>query len=203
MDPFRILSRPVPVRWAGWRSDTLALQQAGWQLSVWEDMAYGRMQLAMKHETLQLRGLSHKLDWDHNLTRIGGPHYHNDFEDRPFEIGFMASQIMQRVVGAGMEWTHFRPIDAQPQLCTSEIRTLDDLAHFAVPLVRTQEVIVADESVEELMQRILAKQQPLRERYFEQQVRDAEGLTTAGKLLLPRPKVHAQIITLDNYRSAA
>ena len=76
----------------------------------------------------------------------------------------------------------------------TEVRSLDDLAHFAVPLTRTNEIILPEENVDELLQRILALQQPGRTEHFRQQLREnREGMRLDA---VPRQKFHAQILSI-------
>jgi hypothetical protein len=85
----------------------------------------------------------------------------------------------------------FKDIDAQPTISHSKITKLEDLAHFAAPLVRCNEIIIPEESVSTLMERILTLQQPARTERLKEQLRSPEGLAA-----VPQQKFHAQILSL-------
>jgi hypothetical protein len=89
-----------------------------------------------------------------------------------------------------IDWS-FKDIDAQPTFTANKITKLEDLAHFATPLVRCNEVIIPEESVGTLMDRILELQQPARTERLREELRDPSGLVAA-----PQMKFHAQILSI-------
>jgi hypothetical protein len=60
-----------------------------------------------------------------------------------------------------VDWS-FNAIDATPSFTERRISRVEDLAHFAAPLVKTREIIIPQDSVPELLERILKLQQPAR-----------------------------------------
>jgi hypothetical protein len=91
-----------------------------------------------------------------------------------------------------IDWA-FQPIDATPTLGTTKVSRMEDLVHFAAPLVRCNEVIIPEESVPELLDRILKLQQPARTERIREQMRNPEGMVIDA---IPKQKFHAQIISL-------
>lgn len=181
-----ILSRPLEVEWAGMRSDTFRLQQAGWQISADQRYYDGRMALMMMHPGCNMRAMSQTIDFDYMRSRED---WHRYLPTIRFHMQHMAHDI--RVHAAGkIDWD-FQAIDAKPCLTTHTIHRIEDLAHFATPLVRCNEVIIPEESVPKLMERILELQQPARTDRIKAQMRNPEGYTTA-----PQQKFQAQIISL-------
>jgi hypothetical protein len=183
----RLLSRPLRVHWAGWETDTFRLQKAGWKISAEQDFWQRRMRLAMEHTECQMRGMSPYLDFEYEYA-IRDPRYLND-------IVFHVDHVMGREVRVyehgRIEWA-FQPIDAQPTFTENKISRIEDLAHFAAPLVKTREIIIPQDSVPELLERILKLQQPARtDRIREEYRRSPEGFEVA-----PQQRMEAQIISL-------
>jgi hypothetical protein len=88
--------------------------------------------------------------------------------------------------------TNFAAIDATPQFVTTTIKTLADFAHFGAPLARTQEIILPEENVPELLEKILKLQDPARIERIRRDVRNPEGIMIDA---IPRQKMHAQILS--------
>lgn len=186
----RLLSRPLKVRWAGWESDTLKLQQAGWNISAYEDVACMAMEIAIRNREWGAQGLSQRI---HDFDYYRGARFQDTYHDIPIQFGMRLAQNITVQTDSNhhiRESVPYRAIDAMPQWSERMITKLDDLAHFAsVPLTRTQEIILPDEEdVNTLLERILEKQQGARRRYFEEKVREGDHREV--------PTVHAQIITL-------
>lgn len=185
----RLLSDPVEIYWAGWRSNTQTLQNNGWQLSALEDYAQDAMVIALRHEEWGMEGMTRVLNEWRNRGSIGAPRQH--FLP-PLRVGMRAFAREVRVTLMSSDLRPgFHPIDAQPQFYMGDrIETLGDLAHFATPMARTQELIIpaADPSVDELLARILEKQQPAREDYY----RKVAHLD--GQKVGPQVKFQAQIL---------
>lgn len=180
----RILSRPLKVEWAGWETTTHRLQQAGWKLSAEQDVFQNRMRLAMQHERMSLYGLSRGMDFD----------YQRHAMERGYDFPVIVMQAVGREVfiheAGRIDWS-FNAIDAQPCFTDRKISRIEDFAHFAAPLVRCNEVIIPEESVPDLMERILKLQQPARTNRIKEQMRNPEGYSAQ-----PQQKFQAQIISL-------
>ncbi len=70
---------------------------------------------------------------------------------------------------------------------------LEDQVHFAAsPLVHNNPVMVPEESVAELMERILKLQQPDRTERYRQMIRSPQGYDATS---LPQTEFHAQILS--------
>jgi hypothetical protein len=106
----------------------------------------------------------------------------------------MGTQIYYHIHGK-VDWSTFNPIDAKPQLVTTEVLSLDELVHFAPALVRTKEIILPEESVPELMEKILKLQQPGREAELKRQLNEDRAGQLVGSH--PRQKFHAQILSIE------
>lgn len=184
----RILSRPVKVHWAGWETDTLTLQQNGWELSVDQNIARNEMRMVIRHEQLGFIGQSASLPWDFHSGMMEH-HYLNAYEGRErfFQMRHMGRSIMIHNHGA-MDFSRYSPVDAQPRFTQEAPKELGDLVHFAAPLVRTQALVLPEKTVDQLLADILEAQQDAKTSYFRDMVA-REGDT------LPAHKFHAQIIS--------
>lgn len=182
-DP-RLLSRPLKIYWAGWETTTYELQKCGWSLSAHQDVRGNRLQLAFRQGSLKIEGITSVIPFKYERAL--------DLRDRGYVDSLvltvdrmLGEQVMLRTVGdISALWS---PIDAEPRYTEERIMRLEDLAHFAGPLIRTNEIIVPEESVPKLLERILELQQPARIERIREELRGEKR---------PEQKFHAQIISL-------
>ncbi len=176
----RILSQPVEVHWAGFRSDTLALQREGWSISANQCFHDRTMQIALRHDKAQMRGISYIDEWEYQkfLDRYG--YYPRPV---PLRLESVGREIYSHALTSVRDW-NFQPIDATPMFVETPIKSIDDLVYFAP--VHAKPVIIPPDSVPDLMERILKIQEPMREEYFREQAK------RAGRA----PTMHAQIMSL-------
>ena len=184
----RLLSRPLRVHWAGWETDTYRLQKAGWQISADQDVFGNRMRIAMKHDGFQMRAVSPYI----------GFHYERALRDHDYlgHIGLHVDRAMGRDIMIhehGMVDWNFQAIDAQPTFTESRVSRIEDLAHFAAPLVKTREIIIPQDSVPDLLERILKLQQPARTGRIREEMRKYPEAFEAQQ---PQQRMEAQIISL-------
>lgn len=183
----RLLSRPLQVEWAGWRTDTYRLQACGWQLSADQDVFQNAMRLSMQHEGQQIRAISERISFDYHMAISDTPEYLSRIVIPMHMVG---REVTVHFSGS-IDW-HFKPIDATPSFSTHTISKIEDLCHFAAPLVKTREIIIPQDSVPELLERILKLQQPARtDRVREEYRRHPEAFTAT-----PQQRMEAQIISL-------
>jgi len=178
---YNMLSPPCEVWWAGFRTDTLRLQQAGWQIAV-EELPYdGSIQMILRHTGHRVDALS---------KRVRHDYFHRDFGAQPtFEITNFVAMGQLRFMGKA----HYTQIDAEPQFAMEEPKSIDDLKIFATPLTRTEEIIVEPETVQSLLDRIREMQAPEQAALrAKQRIQYAREEIEAG----PRQKFHAQIISI-------
>lgn len=187
-DRERFLSLPVTLNMAGWTSDTYRLQQAGWSLSADQDMRTMTMQMAMKHEQMGLYGMSAGIPWEFMRD---DPQFLRNVE---LPVRWVGRDIIVQMMGSPD--FNFQPIDAVPQLRVSQRKRLEDFVHFAPALARTNQIIIPEESVEELMDRILKLQQPDRVERFKRLAREAQEEGRRLDIQPAKAKFQAQIISL-------
>lgn len=186
MNRHRLLSRPLKILWAGWESDTYQLQKAGWKLSAYQDIRGNRLQLAFEH--------GHRGQAMRAITSVIPFQYERTIDDVRY-ISDMPSLHVEQAIGGevwitqhgSVDFYHFQAIDAEPRLTARKVTRLEDLAHFASPLIRTNEIIIPEESVPDLLERILKLQQPARTDRIREELRGE---------MRHEQKFHAQIISL-------
>lgn len=181
----RILSRPLRVHWAGWETTTFALQKRGWKLSACQDIRGSRLQMALRHDGMRIEGITAPLDYRYEQAL--------DMRERAYVEnivlhvqGMLGETVMVRSESELPAWS---PIDAEPRYTEARITRLEDFAHFAGPLIRTNEIIIPEESVPELLDRILKLQQPARIDRIREELRGENRR---------EQKFHAQIISLKD-----
>lgn len=166
IDDRRILSRPMGVEWAGWRSDTLRLQQGGWRIAVEFEPYRREYRLAMKHESMRLQAVTSEM-----VIEDFGRHtsLYREAADMPiFRVCAVAPSIQSAVVH-GFNFNRFAEIDATPTFVEQRIQRLEDCNVFSV-LGKTEQVLIdkADMTVvdhlEAIKQLQSEKQRELRQR---------------------------------------
>jgi uncharacterized protein YlbG (UPF0298 family) len=183
----RLLSRPVRLHWAGWTADTYSLQQAGWSISANQDVYRQSMALALRHDQAGMVGMTANVTWDF-MQDSRSAYFMDNPHDLPVRLMARKVEVMHT---RGDEMMQYRPIDALPQLVTSERRSLEDFIHFAPAMTRTQQLIVPEETVDDLMQRIMDMQHTKRVERLRQELGEGERVSFQD-----RQKFHAQIISL-------
>jgi hypothetical protein len=162
----RLLSRPIGIEWAGWRTDTATLGRNGWDIAV--DFRIERMSysLILRHKVMSLYAMTNVIEIQ---DIISSPHY--SAEHMPvFHVVCVAPRIQLHqvpVVGPVL----YREIDPNPQINTSRISSIEDLNIFAQAMPGSKgEVLVdgADMTVVEHLEAIKrlqsAKQKEIRDR---------------------------------------
>ena len=186
----RILSKPMPVHWAGFESTTYRLQQAGWEFSAEQDYASLRTRLLLRHQGMQFHACTQYADTDFFAEQ------HNEaFKGIRFHVNWMTGGTV-RVTDIHDNLTTMRPVDMQPTIIKAQ--NIEDMALFGAPLVRTKEVIVAPDSVPELMDRILELQQPGAQAHYEEVLRQMNqpGSVVQADGVRPQQQFHAQVMSL-------
>ncbi|WP_339084873.1 hypothetical protein [Hyphomicrobium sp. ghe19] len=146
----------------------------------------------LKHDGAQMQAVSQLITWPYREYAMR--HTNMSFRELPpIHFHLIGKSITYHIHGE-VDYSNFNPIDATPQFINREVRKLEDLVHFAPALVRTKEIILPEESVPELMERILKLQQPGREAELKRQLQaDREGQIAGTH---PRQKFHAQILSI-------
>lgn len=182
-------SQPWKLHFAGWETDTYRLQQNGWQLSAVQDPYYDAIQIAFQHPEYRIRGVSNKVrHWDaREVMSVGG------LRDGPRYIetaAHLASDFISHAAFVA-PMDRFRPIDAEPQLMDMRSMMSQNMV-FAPNLARTQEIIVPEQSVDDLLNMMLDRQAANRAELIRKRVREQGQQVDFN----PRTHVHAQIVSI-------
>lgn len=174
----KFLSSPkMEICWAGFKSDTYSLQQAGWQLSIEENILrvnqYCKtLRLAIKHPQLNVYGISQGINIspkEFSFLRDGYFNAENNEEafvhyclkiEKRLDIQHLTSRMS--VVLRYEDIKNFKPIDAKPQFqFFDEYIPVEKLNIFRpIGNSETKNIIVPKHSVPELLDLILEKQDP-------------------------------------------
>ena len=159
----RILSRPVPVHWAGWETDTLRLQRAGWQLAVEFEPTRDMYSLMLKHPEMNMMALTSAIRLDHGLSMLDN-YRSRGYSDPatgvnatvPFNVVKVAPQFENVRIQSTGTWKNFQLIDAEPQMVDTIIERPEDLNIFALAMTQAEQVAIdqADMSVVEHLEAI-------------------------------------------------
>src|SRR5262245_53145265 len=105
----RVLSRPMGVHWAGWRTDTFALQSSGWSIAVDHDAYRNQYRLALRHRSMTLYAITNALTVERMRADVWME------QDLPvFQVQHVAASIEVIRMNAGFDFANFQPIDATP-----------------------------------------------------------------------------------------
>lgn len=174
----------MEVQWAGWSTTTYRLQQAGWDISAEQDIREASLRIAFRHAPQKLYAMTSKIDFDY-YSRFDSPE--TSKYTAPLQIQFMASDV--RVIIQEPTMAGFMPIDAAPQIAMLNApKKMEDFNIFAVPMARTQEIIVEPQDVDFFLAKILEMQRPLQKEIRSRLPRNGE--------IRPEQKFHAQILSL-------
>lgn len=184
-----LASQPWKLHFAGWETDTYRLQQNGWQLSAIQDPMYDAMQIAFQHPEYRIRGISSKINHYDARSYMGfggmrdGPRY------MEAHAHLASDFVSQTYFAAPMD--RFKPIDAEPQIMDMRQMMSQNMV-FAPNLARTQEIIVPEHSVDDLLNMMLDRQAANRAELIRKRVRQQ------GEMIdfQPRTQVHAQIVSI-------
>ena len=168
----RILSRPIGVWWMGFESNTMKLQQHGWEIAAEYSMYGDNYRLLFRHNEMHLYAITHAERLEHMITR---PEY--DLERLPvFRVQGVVPQI--EVIRMMDDLSSFQQIDAQPCMTKEEITRVEDMNIFRVPMERAEEIVVdkADMTVIEHLEAIKKLQQPRQKEIRQRMVSAGESI---------------------------
>lgn len=158
----RILSRPVPVRWAGWTTTTTDLQNSGWSIAIEFDYRDSTYRLALHHKGLKLTAITDQTEISPAFATLDHYYrYEGDRDNTPvFTVRHVAPRILIATDGSA-QLPRWVPIDATPRLHCMKLESLADLCVFA-KRDDSKEVLIgqADMSVVEQLEAILKAQEP-------------------------------------------
>lgn len=185
-----LASRPWKLHFAGWETDTYRLQQNGWQLSAVQDPCYDSMQIAFQHPEYRIRGVSAHVRGYDARSQV-----YNGMGGLPQEwmptIGAHLATDFVSHASFVAPMDRYHPIDAEPQLMDTRQYMSQNMV-FAPNLARTQEIIVPEHSVDQLLDMMLNQQAANRAELIRKRVRQQGEYIDFQQ----RTNVHAQIVSI-------
>jgi hypothetical protein len=187
---------PCEVHFAGFHSNTLELQKAGWMLSMEQLPHRATLRLAMRHERAGLNALSADISYNvmAYMAQRGG---YIDPRALSFEIIWMGAKAYFEIMSTRS--LAFHAIDAVPQWESPERIAFEDAIPFRPLNDDAPEIVVPQHSVPELMEMILKLQDPTQKEIRERRRREAfreEARRSIPESYNPAADIKAQIITL-------
>ncbi|KKK63198.1 hypothetical protein LCGC14_2996690 [marine sediment metagenome] len=151
----RILSQPIQLHWAGWRSDTFTLQRAGWQLAANQDIEFNKLRFFLKHPGINICGTSQSIDFDYlRSVHLGERDYLRDII-LPCQL---ASEYIIDEVGC-VPYS-VQAIDATPTYTEAKMISLKDAKFFTTVNTDIQQVTLEKATLAEVLDFALQKQKP-------------------------------------------
>ncbi len=171
------LRNPVcEVFFAGFSSDTLTLQQNGWEISAEQDGRAGEIRLALQHRQAGVYALTNSVNFRSTMGTWQTPAIQKYGHLLKFQVCMMSS--IGRCTMAVMReprYGGFTPVSALPETSdssTSEMK-FEDLVPFRAVNPNAEQIIVAPDSVPQILDLLLKIQSPAaRERRLRQQRTD-------------------------------
>jgi hypothetical protein len=190
-----------PVFFAGFESNTYALQKAGWALSMEQLVDRAACRLAMKHEASRIFAISHPVSYErmHFMAQPMGAGW-REVPPLRFDIMWMGTGASFRIF-AEPRSMNFQAVDAMPSFeqTTKEIR-FEDAIPFRPLNNDAPEIVIAKQSVQELMELILKIQDPvqkdIRERRRKEAWRASEDGNQYSEGYRPQADILAQVISI-------
>lgn len=199
-----LLSLPIEVHFAGFRTTTTAMGRSGWDLSLEQNvdmLLYEKeFRLAARHGDREsaLYLLSHPLRLrrsDHARYTSSPVEYAKFFAEQHFEIAYASNNISVRCMNHGSFSANFRGFDPYPQERTETEENIRDLPFFKVAKEQPKELIVDPSRVPELLDLIL-KSQEQQQAEIRERNRRRERIAHYDGEIKSAGNVCAQIITL-------
>lgn len=193
----RTYNPPIPVRFAGFESNTLRLQESGWDLSVERMQNRDSMRLALRHERAGLYAITRDVSTMCMMDMARGGDWWKMIE---FEVIWCGSGGRFHIMPQ-MGALNFKPVSGIPEFDECEYKDVDfrDAIPFrTINADPASEIIVAPDSVPELLEMILKLQDPRQAEIRERRRREAFRDKTGERITEMRPvsDIRAQIITL-------
>lgn len=203
MSSLRMVSPITDVYWAGWKSNTLSLQKAGWQMAIKDLPHLSKCQFAFTHPEYKLWGLSEPLNMmDVPRILVSNRQFSNQQYFPPIVIYAMASDL--RIEVSSFNNDHeFEPIDATPSIIKVENISMADMNIFRT-IGNSREIFIPEQDSVSLLNKILELQAPhqkeLREKKrqnYQKFQKEIDNLTKeVVKQYDNRKDIIAQIITV-------
>lgn len=184
-------SRPLRTRMLGMESTTAQMQQAGWEFSADQDVQRMGLRVIGRHQQGQMYIVSDYIRMDF-LAALHSP---SVLDALVINFPYVANHLrLTMPIDIPAEAMNYRPIDMIPQYCSSKNINIEDLGIFATPLVRTKEIIIPEESVDNLLDKLLEFQEPIKAEYAKHTLRKShEGTHIEAR---PQQRFHAQILSI-------
>ena len=160
----RLSSPPLELEWLGWRAPTPVLQRHGWEFAQETDYEYGGCRLIIHHPRLQAAAVTERIEEDMLIALSLNPNQHLPL----VRIAHM-NYVQERLTIASYKPPTITRVDMEPMIDVSAASGMFD------PRTIFREtaagLLVPEETVPGLLERIQALQEPARQERLQEQVR--------------------------------
>jgi hypothetical protein len=189
----RVFNPICQVHFAGFSSNTYALQKAGWQLSFERMINMDGVRLALKYEPARIYAITSPVPMRefHQGTGYECP--------VAFNVAMIGNDVRFQIMPmrAAGSWA---PFDATPEFVDSHEMRFEDLIPFRPISLDAPEIVIAQDNAPAMLEAILKMQDPKQAEIRARQRKEAwlmgEGLKEPKAGMDPRRDIRAQIISV-------
>lgn len=186
----KLSSPPLKVIWQGFESDTYTLSKNGWDLSISEErnhMSFNQhMVLVMRHEAMQLYGISREIDFNH-YRNTEDPRY---WEEVVIHIRQVASDIHFQYMSVSPRV--FNAIDPIPEYQEAEtLQRLSEMPVFRTFASNPEEILLAKPTLDQVLKYALDLQEPRQKEIRQEMLKRGP---TSMEPSIPVKQVKAQLM---------
>lgn len=180
-------SAPFKIYWAGFESDTLTLQNNGWNVAVEDrfDYLFGmhEVRFILRHEMLDLYCVTYMNTFEfQDLTNLA----FKDSKHLQFRIQVIGKNIHYQTLPEFC-FSSIQEIDCRPSFTEVNYGSISDLSIFKTLIKPDSALIVEPEKISELLKKIVEAQAPnqaeIRERIRRGEARDNVKQTLHAQIL--------------------
>lgn len=166
------------IDFCGWRSNTLTLQRAGWDISAQQDTHTRKIRLALHHRAAQLSGITNAVPYTNWIPTIEGRC--EDTSPIVFTVQQMSSNLRVQYIAMNESSFKWHPIDCFPanSHCNFRDLALHEVVPFRTVNPDAEQIVIAPESVTQVLDILLKCQEPeARKRRIAQRNREIRDLS--------------------------
>lgn len=150
----RTINPVINLEWLGWRTNTLQLMNAGWQISVSENIHQRSLDMAIKHPNIKIQGIS----------RGNAYNYMQMMHTIDLNVPLRFSMQLARSINIASQTQEYtwKPVIASPQYVkiNTEYKNLEDFALFETLPPKEQQIVISKPTLTEVLQMALEHQAP-------------------------------------------
>jgi hypothetical protein len=184
-----VQSAPIQIRWAGFESNTLVLQNNGWRIAIEDEfdhiMYQHQIRFLLRHETLNITAITSIEQVDFERLYMNGK---GKYEMPYFHIYIAARDIIYTRIPE-IKLGNLYEIDARPEYIEEENINFNDLPIFKTLIKPDNALIVEPDKIADILAQIVECQSP-KQAEIRERIRKESGRNDIKQTL------HAQILSV-------